>query len=96
MMNIADLSNLISGKPLTPRCKDFYGRFGAFLAKDFSCPNCGHMEEFEDTYKVNGNVYPLDFNESRGSTMDGNYWDWDELHCCSECFTMYWFRNGAY
>lgn len=45
---------------------------------------------------VDGENYPKCYNESKGSTIDGDYWDWDEVHICSECKTKYWFRNGAY
>ena len=63
--------------------------------KDYKCPTCGGINDEYD-YEVDGVKYPQDFNERKGSTMDGNYHDWDELHKCKECGTEYWFENGAY
>lgn len=98
-MNTADLYNKIHGLPLTPKCNDLYALLGAVKGNDYSCPKCGKQEDDYDLsegYDVDGEHYPKNYNESRGSTIDGNYWDWDEVHCCTECGTKYWFRNGAY
>lgn len=65
--------------------------------KDYECPKCGQSHnDTEEGYVIDGIQYPIRTNESRGSTIDGNYWDWDEEHKCEECGTLYWFRNGAY
>lgn len=70
---------------------------GAVEVKDYKCPKCGEMHnDQDDGYEVNNVKYPKYLNESKGSTMDGNYHDWDELHKCEHCKTEYWFRNGAY
>lgn len=94
-MNTADLERMIKGLPPVPKCNDF-ASLGIVKAKEYSCPNCGEMNDDEDGYEINGETYPKWFNESKGSTLDGNYWDWDEVHCCKKCKTKYWFRNGAY
>lgn len=66
-------------------------------AIEYSCPNCGTSHnDAEDGYTVDGIQYPITTNESRGSDMDGSYWNWDEEHKCEQCGTLYWFRNGAY
>ena len=64
-------------------------------AKEDECPNCGEEIKNENYYEVDGEVYPKWYNEDRGSTTLGDYWDWDEVHCCTNCKTKYWFRNGA-
>lgn len=70
--------------------------FGAIKSKNYECPNCGQDHDDSEEYKIDGVTYPKCFNESKGSTIDGNYWDWDELHCCEKCKTLFWFQNGAY
>lgn len=63
----------------------------------YSCPNCGKIHnDFDETYTVNNETYPKRYNHRKGYTLDGEYHDWDELHCCEECETKYWFENGAY
>ena len=70
---------------------------GAVKVKDYKCPKCGEIHnDQDDGYEVGEIKFPQYFNESKGSTMDGNYHDWDELHKCENCATEYWFRNGAY
>ena len=70
---------------------------GVVKVKDYKCPKCGLIHnDNENGYKVTGVKYPKIINERKGSTMDGSYWDWDELHKCQKCKTEYWFPNGAY
>lgn len=66
-------------------------------SKDYDCPNCGQQHNDSDYgYIVNSIEYPKRLNERKGYTLDGNYWDWDEVHCCEECGTKYWFESGIY
>ena len=97
-MNTADLYNIRHGRPLTPKCNDLYALLGAVKAKGYSCPKCDEQwdESYDESYEIDGEKYPKIFNERMGSTMDGTYWDWDEVHCCTNCKTIYWFNNGAY
>ena len=98
-MNTADLERKIKGLPLVPKCNDLYALLGAVKGDNYSCPKCGKQEDdydFSEGYDVDGEHYPKSFNENKGSTIDGNYWDWDEVHCCTNCKTIYWFNNGAY
>jgi len=70
---------------------------GAVKVKDYKCPECGEIHnDQDDGYEVCGIKFPQYFNQSEGSTMDGNYHDWVELHKCESCQTEYWFMNGAY
>lgn len=62
--------------------------------EDYKCPKCGTYHN-DDEYTVDGRQYPIIRNERKGSTMDGMYHNWDELHMC-ECGERYWFLNGAY
>ncbi len=95
-MNTADIEHKLKGTNPMPKCKDLYKLLGAVKSKKYSCPNCGAVHnDSTETYVVN-NKYPKRFNESKGLTMDGSYWDWDEVHCCEDCETKYWFSNGAY
>ena len=97
-MNTTELYNLINGIPSLPKCKDFM-LLGVVKGNEYSCPKCGKQEDEYDInegYDVDGEHYPQQFNESRGSTIDGNYWYWDEVHCCTKCKIKYWFNNGAY
>lgn len=65
--------------------------------RDYNCPKCGKWHNDSDEGYVIDNVkYPIITNESKGSTLDGNYWDWEEEHKCEECGTVFWFKNGAY
>ena len=69
----------------------------AVKVKDYKCPKCQTMHNDTDTgYNVGEVQYPKYLNEIKGSTMDGSYHDWDELHKCEKCQTEYWFRNGAF
>lgn len=98
-MNIIDISNKINGIKGMPKCNDLYTLLGAVKSKGYSCPNCGQTEDdFDESegYIVDGEKYPKYFNESKGATIDGNYHYWDEVHCCTNCKTKYWFNNGAY
>lgn len=80
-----------------PFCDDIGGTYGAVPANGYSCPKCGEYGKDDmDGYDVDGEHYPKYFNEYKGSTMDGNYHNWDELHCCEECKIKFWFENGAY
>jgi len=98
-MNTADFEHKLNGTTPMPKCNDLYILLGAVKGKEYSCPKCGKQEDDYDMsegYNVDGENYPKCYNESKGGTIDGNYWDWDEVHVCSECNTKYWFRNGAY
>ena len=49
---------------------------GAVKVKDYKCPKCGEIHnDQDDGYEVGGIKFPQYFNESKGSTMDGNYHD---------------------
>jgi hypothetical protein len=64
---------------------------------DYKCPCCGKdMTEFESGYEVDCIKYPIRFNEIKGSNMDGNYWDWEEMHVCPICNTEFVLSNGIY
>lgn len=76
--------------------KDLMRMFGALFSKNYKCPKCGSVNNNEDSYQVKKEIYPKLFNERKGYNLDGNYHDWDELHCCKKCKTKYWFINGAY
>lgn len=92
-MNTGNLYNRIMHKQT--KYDDLSALLGAVKSDDYCCPKCGKQEdECEGEYEVDGENYPKYFNESRGSTMNGNYWDWDEVHHCTGCGTKYWFRNG--
>ena len=66
-------------------------------SKDYRCPNCNEWHNDDDRgYEVDGIHYPIYKNEVKGSTMDGSYHDWDEIHKCENCKTQFWFRNGAF
>ncbi len=63
----------------------------------YGCPICkvAHNDN-EDGYTANGKHYPIILNEVQGSTLDGSYHDWHEVHHCETCNVEYWFRNGAF
>jgi len=92
-----NLERKIKGLPLVPKCNDLYTLLKAVKVKDYKCPKCGKYHNDNDGgYEVDKVKYPIYYNESKGGTMDGNYWDWDEVHCCEECNSKYYFNNGAY
>jgi len=63
----------------------------------YCCPTCGSIPSYNDLgYRVRGVKYPKYFNEREGSTPDGNYHDWDEVHYCKKCKQEFYFENGAY
>ena len=79
------------------KSKQSYSSLGVIESKDNSCPNCDNIHNDNDLgYKENGKQYPKRNNKSEGYNLDGNYFDWDELHCCEDCGLEYCFRNGAY
>lgn len=80
-----------------PRCEDISKSHDAIRNKmfEYSCPKCDE-EPPEEFYDVKGVTYPLVFNEQKGSTIDGNFWDWDEVHYCKKCDCKFWYTNGAY
>lgn len=83
--------------PIIPKCNDLYLLLGAVKAKEYSCPNCDTTYDYDsEFYVVNNETYPKIFNETKGYTLDGDFWNWDEVHCCQDCETKYWFNNGAY
>ena len=62
---------------------------------EYYCPNCGEkLPLMEDEYEVDGNMFPQYFNEYLLGTPDGPIHDWDELHCCPNCKTECYFRDG--
>lgn len=62
----------------------------------YRCPNCGRWYNMESLYNVNGIEYPQYYNEYLSSDMDGTIHDWDEVYCCTECKTIFQFRNGCF
>ena len=64
-------------------------------SNSLSCPNCGtiHNNNYIG-YKINNKKYPKEINEKKGNTLNSNYWNWDEIHCCENCKKEYWFNNG--
>ena len=79
------------------RPNELYTLLGVVKGKNSSCPNCGTIHNDNELgYEVNNKQYPKRNNKSEGADLDGNYFDWDELHCCEDCETEYWFRNGVY
>lgn len=62
----------------------------------YGCPHCNEPHCPQDEYEVDEIKYPIYKNEIKGGTMDGNTHDWDEIHNCLKCNTIYEFRNGAY
>lgn len=96
-MDLTDLEHKMNRTTPIPKCNDLYTLLGAVKVKDYKCPNCGKWyNDNDEQYEVNNEQYPKCFNESKGYTMDGSYWDWEEVHCCEDCETKYWFSNGAY
>jgi len=66
-------------------------------SKDYMCPNCQTWHNDSDTgYEVDGVHLPIYRNEVKGSNMDGMYHNWDEIHKCENCKSMFWFRSGGY
>lgn len=64
-------------------------------SKNYKCPKCGTSSKDEE-YVVDGKTYPLYYNEWLTSDMDGTIHDWDEVHCCPNCKTVYKYRNGCF
>ena len=64
--------------------------------KDYKCPKCGTRFNDDESYVVDNIEYPQIFDEYTGWDMDGSIHDWSELHCCENCGTKFWFRNGEY
>ena len=62
----------------------------------YRCPNCGRLHNMESVYEVDGIEYPQYYNEYLSSDMDGTIHDWDEVHCCIKCKTIFQFRNGCF
>ena len=97
-MNRADLEHKLNGTSPMPKCDNFKS-LGAVRGYKYGCPKCMEQEDYydiRDGYYVNGENYPKYYNESKGHTIEGDYWDWDELHVCKSCKTKYWIENGAY
>lgn len=63
---------------------------------DYRCPNCGRLHNMESVYEVNGVEYPQYYNEYLTSDMEGPIHDWDEVHCCTKCGTIFKFRSGCF
>jgi DNA-directed RNA polymerase subunit RPC12/RpoP len=62
---------------------------------DYKCPECGYHGDDED-YIISGIKYPKIYNRRSGSTMDGSYDDWDEVHKCKRCGRDFWYVNGCF
>lgn len=91
---IRELLNKLFG-PKTPICKNITEEYGAIRVGIGFCPRCEEPHnDGEEPYWVEGVRYPKCFNETKGHTDWGQYHDWDELHCCEDCGTKYWFGNG--
>lgn len=91
------LFNYLFG-PKVPKCKSLESEFGAIEVKDGLCPHCyePHNDDDGRLYDVDGIKYPKCFNQRKGYTLGGDFNDWDEMHCCEECGTKFWFENGLY
>lgn len=64
---------------------------------EYSCPTCKtYPNDNEIGYKVKGIQYPKYFNRHRGSTPNGNFDNWDEVHWCKKCKQEFYFENGGY
>lgn len=61
----------------------------------YDCPNCGTKPPEED-YTVDGETYPQCYNEYLCGTDDGTTHDWDEVHKCPKCKTMFYYTNGCF
>lgn len=61
----------------------------------YDCPNCG-TEPPEEDYTVDGETYPQCYNEYLCGTDDGTTHDWDEVHKCPKCKTMFYYTNGCF
>ena len=80
-----------------------YNRFGfenkdlsnIIETKNYKCPKCGTSTN-DDEYIVDDKTYPLYYNEFLMSDMDGTIHDWEEVHCCPKCKTVYKFRNSCF
>lgn len=64
--------------------------------EDYRCPKCGRLHNIENLYKVDGVEYPQYYNEYLYSDMYGTLHDWDEVHKCIKCGTVFKFRNGCF
>lgn len=89
-MDLVELERKLNGLPPKPKCNNFYKEFGAIKAKEYCCPNCNEEPDVEG-YIVDGKEYPKFYNENKSY---GDSWDWDEVHCCENCKTVFWFTNG--
>lgn len=59
-------------------------------SEDYCCPKCG-AECPDEEYFVDGQKYPKYYNQTTSFYGD---LDWDEVHKCQKCKTMYYFSNG--
>jgi hypothetical protein len=92
-MDLTGLEHEINGTTPMPKCNDLYTLLGAVNVKDYKCPNCGKLNN-DDQYEVNKEQYPNVLMKAKAINME--HWDWEEVHCCEDCETKYWFSNGAY
>ena len=74
------------------------GLLDAVKSNNYSCPKCGKEENDYDYdinkgYDVAGEHYPKYFSVRKVNTIDGSYLVWTEVHRCTKCKTIYWFRN---
>lgn len=63
--------------------------------EDYKCPNCKKYMP-EGPYVNDGEEYPIYCNETLFETMDGTTHDWDEIHKCPHCGTLFYYRNGCF
>jgi len=60
------------------------------------CPSCGEPYPIRPNgYEVAGVHYPIIHHECFAG-MDGEYPQWEEVHCCSVCNTLYHNKNVRY
>ena len=92
------LSGLANGSPYRPFGYPKKDLRNVHDSKDYRCPNCGKYPPDSDdmVYEVDGEKYPQCYNEYLSSNMDGTTHDWDEVHKCPYCKTMFKYRNGCF
>lgn len=64
--------------------------------EDYRCPQCGMLHNIENHYNVDGIEYPQYYNEYTYSDIEGSLHEWDEVHRCINCGTIFKFRNGCF
>lgn len=62
---------------------------------DYCCPACGEDHSDTGSYEVEGVEYPQYYNERRYFNGWDTMYDWEEVHKCVKCGTLFYFSNGA-